>query len=35
MSDLNIDVFKMTFLNAFNSFEPVRKNIIVPITLNS
>ena len=35
MSDLSVDVFKMTFLNALNSFAPVKKNIFVLITLNS
>ena len=35
MSDLSVDVFKMTFLNALNSFAPVKKNIFVLIILNS
>ena len=28
MSDLSVDVFKMTFLNALNSFAPVRKKYL-------
>ena len=28
MSDLRVDVFKMTFLNALNSFAPVKKNYL-------
>ena len=35
MSDLSADVFKITFLNALNSFAPVKKNIFALITLNS
>ena len=35
MSDLSVEVSKMTFSNALNSFAPVRKNFFVLITLNS
>ena len=28
MSDLSVDVFKMTFLNALNSFAPVKKKYL-------
>ena len=28
MSDLSVDVFKMTFLNALNNFAPVKKKYL-------